>query len=945
MENTIDYKQTINLPKTDFSMKADLPKKEPLILLKWHKLDIYNKIIEQSKDKPKYILHDGPPYANGNIHIGHALNKILKDITNKYKTLRGFCVPFIPGWDCHGLPVEHQLFKELGLNKDDIDQVEFRKKAHDFAMKFVAVQKEEFKRLGIFGDWENPYLTLSPLYEAAIIRSFGQLVDKGYIYKGCKPVNWCYSCETALAEAEVEYEEHTSPSVYVKFALTSKPKAAGVNIPEDRNYFIAIWTTTPWTLLGNVACSVHPDFNYVLVEAGKEVLIMEENLSGAVLEKSGLSEYKIIACLKGKHLEHIEYEHPFSLRKGKIVLADYVSCEDGTGIVHTAPGYGSEDFLTGKRYNLDVLMQVDKQGRFFKDIKDFGNLHVFKANKLIIEKLEANNVLLHCNKITHSYPHCWRCKQPILFRATEQWFMSIDHNKLRNKLLQMIKKVSWVPSFGESRISDMVENRPDWCLSRQRLWGVPIPVFYCKNCKIPILDKKVIDNFAKIVETEGTDSWFIKSAKEILLKGFSCPKCKKAEFEKEKDILDVWFDSGVSHQAVVKNTPQLQYPSDLYLEGSDQHRGWFQAALITAAAIDECAPFKAVLTHGFTVDGEGKKMSKSRGNVIAPQQVISKLGADVLRLAIASSDYNDDVRLSQEILARVSESYRKIRNTLKFILGNLYDFDPQTDFRAYEQLREIDRWALSALHKLLDQVTQAYDNFIFHQANKLIYQFCIIEMSSFYLDVLKDTLYTCAATSQDRRSAQTVLYEILSTLTRIIAPVLSFTAEEAYDFIPKDKAESIFLKQWPKLKPEYINEGLNDTWKIILNLRNCVLKVLEEARSSKLIGNSLEAKITIYCSESCKQMSKILKTYKQQLPGIFIVSAVELNMVVDTMDLPVYNVDFPKQNGQIKTAQVKIKAERAQGTKCIRCWNYSQDVGKDKQHAKLCQRCISNIAA
>jgi len=943
MSQEIDYKKTINLPKTDFSMKANLPKKEPIILEKWSEMDIYNTILKKKKDSPKYVLHDGPPYANGNIHIGHALNKILKDIIIKYKTLRGFNAPYVPGWDCHGLPVEHQLFRELKKRKDEVEQAEFREKAHDFAMKFVAIQKEEFKRLGVFGDWENPYLTLSHEYEAAIIRSFKSLVENGYVYKGTKPVNWCYDCETALAEAEVEYDEHVSPSIFVKFKLSSFDTVPLLKKAASDNLFVVIWTTTPWTLMGNVACAVHPDFTYVLAKVNDEILIIEKNLSSSVMEKAGLSNYETVGEIRGKQLEGSEYMHPFGLRTGKVVAADYVSCKDGTGIVHTAPGYGSEDFMTGKKYNLDVLMQVDEKGFFLKNIPEVGGLHVSKASKIIIEKLKANKALIASGSITHSYPHCWRCKKPIIFRATEQWFMSIDHNGIRSSILKVIKTVKWVPDFGENRISSMVENRPDWCLSRQRLWGVPIPAFYCRNCRNSVLEPQLIENFARIVEKEGTNSWFKTPARELLPKGYKCSRCQNSEFIKEQDILDVWFDSGVSHQAVLKENNSLSYPADLYLEGSDQHRGWFQAALISAMAIDEHTPFKEVLTHGFTVDGEGRKMSKSRGNVIAPQQVIDKLGADVLRLCIASSDYNDDVRMSEEILARVSESYRKIRNTLKFTLGNLADFNPEKDALRVDDLLEIDRWALSALHTLIKQVTRAYDKFIFHQAVKLIYNFCILEMSSFYLDVLKDRLYTFSKRSQARRSAQTVLYEILTALIRLISPVLSFTAEEAYGFTAQAENKSVFLCDWPQLHEEYINKDLDDTWKFILRLRNCVLKSLEEARTAKLIGNSLEAKVKIYSVPPQEQIDRILKNHASELAGIFIVSEVELNLGIDIPELPVYNVTFLKRDSTVETIQLKIAVEKAHGGKCIRCWNYSESVGKNKQHPKLCKRCLGNL--
>ncbi|RKY36696.1 MAG: isoleucine--tRNA ligase [Candidatus Omnitrophota bacterium] len=943
MDKEFDYKATINLPKTGFPMKANLAQREPGILEKWQKQSIYKKMLNKFAQAEKYILHDGPPYANGHIHLGHALNKVLKDIIVKYKSIRGFYAPYVPGWDCHGLPVEHQLFKKLNKRKDEVNKIDFREKARDFALNFVHIQKEEFERLGIFGDWDNPYLTLNHRYEAAIIRSFGALVKKGYVYKGCKPVNWCYNCETALAEAEVEYEEHSSPSIYVKFKLNNPDKLPGFDFLRLKQAYIVIWTTTPWTLLGNVACCMHPDFIYTLVAIEDYALLIEENLVDSVLQKAGINNYEIIQKVKGSDLENITYEHPFGLRSGKVVFADYVCGTDGSGIVHTAPGYGAEDFLTGNKYNLELVMQVNAKGCFFDDVADFGGMHIRKANPEVINKLKKTGMLLSEGQITHSYPHCWRCKKPIIFRATDQWFMSIDAHNLREEIIKEIKNVVWIPASAEKRILSMVENRPDWCLSRQRLWGVPIPVFYCANCNKEILDAEVIEKFAKIVEQSGADAWFIKEPLEILPQGYVCPECGSSDFIKEQDILDVWFDSGVSHQAVINLRQNLQYPADLYLEGSDQHRGWFQAALISAMAIDGHTPFKQVLTHGFIVDKDGKKMAKSRGNVIAPQKVISKLGADVLRLYVALSDYTLDVRISEEILDRVSESYRKIRNTLKFILGNLYDFDPRNNSVDSESLLEIDRWAQSVLHKMIKQVTENYEKFSFYKANKIIYNFCIVELSSFYLDILKDRLYTFNADSKARRSAQTVLYQILSALTVLIAPVLSFTAEEAYGFSCGEKEESIFLTKWPDFNPRYIDKKLNNTWKFILDVRNCVLKVLEQARGAKLIGNSLEAKIIIFYAKEDKSISELLEKYLKNFSGIFIVSQVEISSSCDHEDLPDYDVNIFHGDGNFVNSKIKIKVEHADGQKCIRCWNYSMNVGQDKEHPKLCKRCVNNI--
>ncbi len=726
----MDYKSTLNLPKTEFPMKANLPDKEPLILKSWQDKNIYSLICAKSAGKKKYILHDGPPYANGDIHIGHALNKILKDIIVKFKTMFGFDAAYVPGWDCHGLPVEHQLFKELKINKNQISQIDFRKQAHDYALRYVHIQKEEFKRLGVFGDWENPYLTLSYDYEEAIVKSLSLLKQRDYIYRGLKPVNWCFKCETALAEAEVEYEEHTSPSIYVKFKLEK-------NRIFKKDIFAVIWTTTPWTLLANVAIAAHPEFNYAHYETDKGDLLIAE-CRQQELSSIGLREIRKIESFKGKDLEGLIYTHPFVQRKGSLVLADYVSAEEGTGLVHTAPGHGNEDYLTGLKYKLDTVMPVDKQGKFDHTAGEFKGQNVYQANAAIIDKLKQLGILLFETTVKHSYPHCWRCKAPIIFRATRQWFLGIDRQGLRRKVLKTIEKnIQWIPESGKERIRTMVSLRPDWCLSRQRFWGVPIPAITCNNCREEILEVRVIENFAKFVAKEGTDSWFKRELSDFLPRDYHCPICKEDSFSKGTDILDVWFDSGVSHQAVLKKRKELEFPSALYLEGSDQHRGWFQSSLIPAICIDGQSPFKAVLTHGFVVDAEGKKMSKSQGNVISPQDIIKDYGADILRLWVASSDYNEDIRISPQILARLSEAYRKIRNTLRFILSNLFDFDPDKNKKSYEELREIDKWLLFKLEQLLESVSCKYEAFQFYKAYKEIYEFCNQELSMYYLDMVK----------------------------------------------------------------------------------------------------------------------------------------------------------------------------------------------------------------
>ena len=923
----MEYKSTLNLPKTDFPMKADLPNREPKILKHWQDIDLYGKIRINCKGKKKFVLHDGPPYANGSIHMGHALNKILKDIVIRYKTMRGYDSPYVPGWDCHGLPVEHQLFKELKITKYDIEQVKFRKMAYDYAMKYVSIQRDEFKRLGILGDWDNPYLTLSKSYEAEIIRSFGRLVERGYIYKDLKPVNWCANCETALAEAEVEYEDKASPSIYVKFESIYN------NLP---HYFI-IWTTTPWTLLANVAIAVHPEFEYAITEIGGpvfkgETFILAKELVQGVMDKIGVKEFRILKLVKGKDLESLEARHPFIDRKAKVVLAEYVSIEEGTGCVHTAPGHGQEDYLTGKRYDLPTIMPVDSKGRFDKTAGEFSGMEVYKANRAIIERLKFLGHLVREEEVTHSYPHCWRCKKPIIFRATDQYFMNIDHNDLRKEMLAAISlRIKWIPEAGQARISAMVENRPDWCLSRQRYWGVPIIAFHCKNCKEVLLDSKVIEYVASLVEKEGADAWFLKKAEDLMPKGVKCKKCHSADFVKENDIIDVWFDSGVSHQAVLKKDKNLDYPCELYLEGSDQHRGWFQSALITAMGIDNSVPYKNVLTHGFVVDGEGKKMSKSLGNVITPEQVMKKYGADILRLWVASSDYSEDVRLSDEILTRLADAYRKIRNTYKYLLSNLYDFDPAKDSVPYEKMLEIDRWILSKLSSLIKESAQNYDSYAFHKVYRDIYNFCVYEISSVYLDILKDRMYTFRSDSLERRSGQSAMFELLTVLLKMLAPLLAITTDEAWGYVKTEgKSDSIHMGSWPDDNyNKWFDGSLNKKWEFLINAREIVLKKLEEKRQSNEIGSSLEARAVLATSDGTYK--KVLKENEGMLRYLFIVSQVELREAIDDKAV--------SQDGPIQ-----VYIEKSRGLKCQRCWNYSEAVGANSSHPALCERCVKAVS-
>jgi len=920
----MDYKPTLNLPKTDFAMKADLPKREPLFLKEWQEKDIYGLIRKKPHPKGKYVLHDGPPYANGNIHIGHALNKTLKDIIIKYKTMRGFNAPYVPGWDCHGLPVEHALFKELKMNKYQINQVEFRKKAQDYALKYVNIQKEEFKRLGVFGDWDNPYLTLSREYEEAIVSSFLELRRKGYIYRGLKPVNWCYKCETALAEAEVEYEDHTSPSVFVKFKLDNNK-----DFPKES--YLVIWTTTPWTLVANVAVAVHPDFSYLYLKTDKGNIIVA-NVRMQALPALGIEKYEVIREFKGKELAGLGYEHPFGLRKGKVVLANYVSAEEGTGLVHTAPGHGADDFLTGLKYKLEVIMPVDPKGNFDSSAGDFKGMNVYDANKAIIEKLQVLKLLLLADKITHSYPHCWRCKNPIIFRATNQWFLNIDHNDLRKKALAEIKdKINFIPEAGRERIASMVELRPDWCLSRQRYWGVPIPALICKKCNNEFLDPGVIEKYREFTAKEGTDCWFIREVKDFIPAGLKC-SCGASEFVKGNDILDVWFDSGVSAQAVLKKRKELGgVPCELYLEGSDQHRGWFQSSLIPSMCIDGESPYKSVLTHGHVVDGEGRKMSKSMGNVIPPQDIIKDYGADIIRLWVASSDYNEDIRISKEMLSRLSEAYRKIRNTAKFILSNLYDFNPDKDMVDYEKLKMIDKWLLQKRVFLLSEVVvEGYEKFEFRKAYKAIYDFCNEDLSMYYLDMVKGRLYTAKADSVERRSAQTAIYGILHLLVRLMAPILVFTSEEIWQHIPKEAKDkdiaSVHLLSLPNptemLAEMHIEKSdVSDKLELgkVFGLIPDITQALEEKRVAGLIGSSFDAKIKLLTNN--QEWYNFLGSLKDELLEIFKISQVEI------------------ENKGSAGPDIAIEVSKAEGEKCQRCWNYSLSIGKSAKHPLICAKC------
>ena len=911
-------------------MKANLKDLEPRVIGKWQQEKVYDQLQKQAENKPAYILHDGPPYANGHIHIGHALNKILKDIIVKFKTMEGFRSPYVPGWDCHGLPIEHQVLKNLGSKKEGMSQNEIRKLCREYAEKFIDIQREEFKRLGVFGDWDHPYLTMNFGYEAAIVREFGKFVGNKGVYKGKKPVYWCGSCETALAEAEVEYADHESPSVYVRFALPGAEKA----LPslKGKKVSIVIWTTTPWTLIANLAVALHPEYDYVAVETNGQVLILAEGLLLQALEKFGVKDHKVIEKFKGKKLEGLKARHPFIERDSLVITGHHVTLEAGTGAVHTAPGHGQEDYEAGLQYGLDIYAPVDHKGVFTKEAGDFAGQYVFKANKGIIELLKSKSALMAEEKISHSYPHCWRCKSPVIFRATEQWFISMKANDLHKKTLESIQKVNWVPAWGKDRILGMMENRPDWCISRQRAWGVPIIAFTCTQCNELLLDQKVVDHVADIVEKEGADAWFVRTPAELLPAGTFCKKCNNKELAKEMDILDVWFDSGVSHAAVLRQRAELSWPADMYLEGSDQHRGWFQSSLLTSVATTGQAPYRTVLTHGFTVDGQGRKMSKSAGTGVAPQEVIDQYGAEVLRLWVSAADYRDDVRISKEILTHLAEAYRRIRNTSRYLLGNLSDFDPAIDKVADADLLEIDRWALHRLQLLVQRVEKAYDDFEFHVVFHTLHNFCAVDMSSFYLDILKDRLYTAKTKSVERRSGQTVMHAILSAMVRLMAPVLSFTADEVWGYTKEGASgKSVFLAEFPKPEEKFVDEALEARWDRIIAVRGEVAKALEALRRDKKIGHSLDAGVTLYAEP---KLYEFLTGYRKDLAFIFIVSSVE---VAKETDAPADASVSDAVKG------LRIAAGPAKGAKCGRCWMYQESVGTVADHPGICKRCAGNL--
>lgn len=931
-----DYNSTLNLPKTDFPMRAGLPKSEPVTLKAWEDNKVYEKLMEVNEGKPLFVLHDGPPYANGDIHLGHALNKILKDFIVRYKNMAGFKAPYVPGWDTHGLPTELKARKKAGIgNSAEISIVELRKMCEEFVTGYINDQRTQFKRLGVIGEWDNPYITLKHEFEAEQIRVFAKMATKGYIYKGLKPVYWCPECKTALAEAEIEYAEDPCHSIYVKFTVTDdKGVFSNLGLDPSKVKFV-IWTTTTWTLPANVAICVGPRYEYSIIKTGDEYLVMATELYKSAFEAAEITDYEVVATVKGSELEYIKTAHPFLDRESLVIVGDHVTLESGTGCVHTAPGFGVDDFEVCKKYpEVGITVPVDSKGILTEAAGKYQGLKTDAANKVIAKDLEESGALFALEKIVHQYPHCWRCKNPVLFRATEQWFCSVKDFKAET--VKAISDVQWIPEWGEDRIKGMVNDRSDWCISRQRTWGVPIPVVYCKDCGKPVVTDETVKAVSDMFRKEGSDSWFIKDVKDIIPAGTKC-ECGCTEFVKEKDIFDVWFDSGVSHRAVMKERG-FDVPVDLYLEGADQYRGWFQSSLLTSVATTGKAPYKAVCTHGWVVDGEGRAMHKSLGNGIDPQDVIKQNGADILRLWVASSDYHSDIRISKDILKQLADTYKKIRNTARYILGNICNgdgFDPDKDMVAPADMQEIDKWAIIRLNALIDKVKAAYDAFDFHVAVHAIHNFCVTEMSNFYLDIIKDRLYCTGEKSPERRSAQSAMYIILSAVARMIAPILSFTAEEIWKHMPHgaaDDKESIFFNQMPEKLDVSADDAFTAKWDMIYSVRSSVTKALEMKRAEKFIGASLEAKVTLH-ADSEALYSK-LSAVGDTLAAVFIVSAAS---VVNNGDGE-FKCEDPAFEGKLS-----FSVEKADGAKCERCWCYSETVGEDHDHPTLCKRCVEQV--
>ncbi|MBD3415480.1 MAG: isoleucine--tRNA ligase [Candidatus Aminicenantes bacterium] len=909
-------KETLNLPQTSFSMKAKLAQREPEMLKKWDRMKLYQKIQEQRTKGAPFVLHDGPPYANGNIHLGTALNKILKDFIVKSKNLQGFQAPYVPGWDCHGLPIEIKVDQKIGTKKKDMSLIEFRERCKQYALKFVDIQRNQFKRLGVFGDWDHPYLTIDNDYESEVLKHLAAFFSSGNIYKGKKPVFWCNHCQTALAEAEIEYHDHSSPSIYVKFPVKTDlskkfPKLKGKKVS------VLIWTTTPWTLPANLAIAFHPQYEYSAFQVDNEVLITAKRMIPLISEDLGTQNPTVLYTFLGQEMEGMKAKHPFIDRDSVFVLADYVTLEQGTGCVHTAPGHGQEDYITGLKYKLDIYAPVDEKGDFTPEVKKYAGMNVFQANDPIMEDMEKTGHLIRTDDIVHSYPHCWRCKNPVIFRATDQWFISMDESGFRQKALKKVKKVRWIPPWGEGRIAKMIENRPDWCISRQRSWGVPIPAFTCKKCGTVLANKDITLHIADIFSELGANSWFQKSSKELLPPGTTCSSCGSTEFEKENNILDVWFESGASHNILGKK-PELPWPADVYIEGHDQYRGWFNSSMLIGVAAKGKSPYKTCITHGFVLDEKGRGMSKSLGNIIKPEEIINTNGAEILRLWVAMLNFKEDAKYGKETRNRLVEAYRKIRNTWRFMLGNVYDFDPDSEEIETSDMMMYDRWILEKCNQLEQRVIKAYQDYEYHIVFHSMYNFFTVDLSSTYLDVIKDRLYCSNKRSKLRKSAQQTLFLLLKKTLILMSPILPFTTEEAWEALPdsKGKQPSVHLELFPKSEEKWIGTKAFAEWEKLGEIREKVLKKLENAREEKVIGNSLEAKVTLYATSSSLSL---LKKYRSDLNGLFMVSFVDLK--------------------EGANEEIEVEAERVEWNKCDRCWNFTPDVGASQKYPEFCKRC------
>jgi isoleucyl-tRNA synthetase len=933
MAEPLELKKTLNLPKTDFPMKASLPQNEPKQLAAWQEENLYERILEVRTGKPLFVLHDGPPYPTGEIHLGTGLNKILKDLVVKTRSMAGHYAPYVPGWDCHGLPIETQVEKELG-GKGKVPPAEFRKLCRQFATRYVEQHKRDFKRLGVFGRWNDPYLTMSFDYEATIAGAFLDFMKRGYVYRGRKPVYWCIYDSTALAEAEVEYEDHTSSSIWVKFRVIGGGAGEAAKIGNDVS--AVIWTTTPWTLPHNRALAFHPDFEYVVVDTEKGALLLAADRVAALQAETGIKEARVRAKYKGSDLSAMKFQHPFLPIQVPGILADYVTLDQGSGIVHTAPGHGVDDFNSGQKYGLEIYAPIDDRGVYLEGLPEYKGEDVFTANPIIVKLLAERGALLGHQEYKHSYPHCWRCHNPVIFRATEQWFIKMDaaaHGRsatLRQEALDQIRHVKWIPAWGEDRMHDMIKERPDWTVSRQRFWGVPIIVFYCDACGTRLEDYKALRNVVRWFEKEGADAWYKHSAEELLPAGTMC-SCGVTKWRKENDILDVWFDSGSSHLAVLKGP---EWPADVYLEGPDQYRGWFHSSLLVATGIKHKAPFRSVVTHGWTLDEKGQPMSKSLGNALYPNEIVERWGADLLRLWVASVEYQADVKMSERVMTQLSEAYRKIRNTFRFALGNLADFDPAQHALANDHLEEMDRWMLERTAELVTKCRDWYAGYDFHRVYHALHDFCVVDLSSFYYDVLKDRLYTKAARNKSRRSAQTAIWKITSALVRLIAPVLVFTSEEIWRYLPKARGDqpSVHMALFPDAESlvAEIDRQKKEAWEDLAKVRAAVLVKLEEARNAKAIGGSLEAKVSLF--SRLPKLQSTLKAYAKQLPALFIVSQVEV------LDAP------PVSTPDGEPSDLGIVIGKAEGRKCERCWNYSIQVGENARYPTICERCSDALA-